>query len=147
MKIGTKIRQAGRCQCVDDPVAYHGAVGKAYGCRHYAVLRGQPLELLVQRHAVPARKDAVSPAADPAPDPYPERHGRYDRRRRLPDKRNDTVRDCCGCYTAHPLYLSVRSEVLCKRFDDRCCKRLIDIFTNYVLQKSLRKVPQRFFVS
>ena len=98
---------------------------KAYGCRHYAVLRGQPLELLVQRHAVPARKDAVSPAADPAPDPYPERHGRYDRRRRLPDKRNDTVRDCCGCYTAHPLYLSVRSEVLCQGCYDRRHQGLI----------------------
>lgn len=50
-----RIRQAGRRQRVDDPVAYHGPVGKAYGCCHHTVLRGQPLELLVQCHAVPAR--------------------------------------------------------------------------------------------
>ena len=50
-----RIRQAGRRKCVDDPVAYHGSAGQTYRGRHHAVLCGQPLELLVQCHAVPAR--------------------------------------------------------------------------------------------
>ena len=53
------------------------------------------------------------------------RHGRHDSRCGLPRERDNPVRDCCGCHTAYPLYLSVRSEVLCQGCYDRRHQGLI----------------------